>query len=290
MADAVGLISTAVVDGTTAVTDAITNLPGNTVKVSGKVLLPAQEAVGLGHFQPSHPDLIKAVLTSPMQPMNDLAASATGAGKSVPLRMGNFKNGLSGSTDATWGELEAHRDAKHGLDKPTEGLTEAIIKTVGPQRAPGVAQAFARHDVVAMKWLLDLTHLDAMKLADESGLTRHEMLRLREATADIHTKQLIATGEFVQPEASIIPGIPQRRSSRFGLKSLLSLQCIGRPTKPVVPGQPSPAASRATSPRPSRYTKDRRHKEQDSDFYAHVPRSMHEEWVEPKPTSSRAVR
>ena len=272
--------SSVVLDSTAEVTKTVTQLPGSATQAASKVMAPAQEATGLGRYTPQPPDAIKAALTSPMQPMNDLAHSAANAvhGKSVSSRQPkNFSNDLvdgdgGSNVEHAWGKLGAIRNGLHGLDQVTEGLTEAIVQVVGHQRARAVADAFARQDVITMKWLLDLTHQDAMDLADASGLTRHEMLRLREVAADIHTKHLAATSGFIGKDAesaaapSLVPCIPSK-SARLGLRSLLTLQCIGRASRPVTPAHPAADASA----RPSRYTKDRRHKGQESDFYAHVP-------------------
>ena len=110
----------------------------------------------------------------------------------------------------------------------TEGLAQAIEQVVGHHRAPAVVEALRKQDVVTDTWLLETTHAEAMELADASGLTRQEMLRLREVTANYRKKQLLAASDEV--EDSVPTAAAPIQLSGFGLRSLLHLRCVGRST------------------------------------------------------------
>ena len=69
-------------------------------------------------------------------------------------------------------------------------LMEAIVSVAGHKRAPAVAQALAEQDVVSLEWLQELTHAESMDLSEVVGLSRHEMLLLREAAVGIQARQL----------------------------------------------------------------------------------------------------
>ena len=222
-------------------------------------------------WKPAPVEHIKELLWSPMQPMNELAGSATAAASGASRRR---------NMGAVNQALDAEDDARDGLHKVTEGLTEAIVSVVVHARAPDVEMELAKQDVMTMQWLLNLTHSDAMELAEAVGLSRREMLLLCEACTDMNARHMRGTtNDSVGKESSSIT------TSGLGC-GFLSLLC-GTAALPLCIRSSQPARTAAPNQdakETSRYNKfghDRSTERRDKDFYAHVPKEVRDEWVEP---------
>ena len=130
-------------------------------------------------------------------------------------------------------------------------LMEAIVSVAGHKRAPAVAQALAEQDVVSLEWLQELTHAESMDLSEVVGLSRHEMLLLREAAVGIQARQLKKssapvetddTSYALQPSGGV--GLLNSFRSLFSLKDCICARpvtCI----RPITTEEPEITASSA---------------------------------------------